>query len=77
MTDKEQKRSLRIKSEDGKEICAIFTPQRKKMALAIYAADTNTYIKVASFDNVASAQYFMAYLAEMIGAEDLPPKEAA
>lgn len=44
-------------------------PYRKKPCLAIYDADSNCYMKVASFNNIDSAAIFMQYVADMLGIE--------
>lgn len=59
--------SLRIKSNDGFEICALHVPEKKKMLLAVKRAE-NDYVHLATFKNEASAAYFMNYLADMLGA---------
>lgn len=46
------------------KICAMDFPYRKKKALGIYDDETNTFYKVATFNNEESAQDFMKYLAK-------------
>ena len=45
-------------------IQAMKTPYRKKKGLFIYDDSTNTFIKVATFNNDESAYEFMNYLLE-------------
>ena len=53
----------------GMQICAMHFPYRKKICLAIYDKHTNSYIKVATFNNDEAAEEFMNYLAQFIGAK--------
>lgn len=46
------------------KICAMDFPYRKKKCLGIYDEHTNTWYKVATFNNEESAQDFMKYLAK-------------
>lgn len=46
------------------KICAMSFPYRKKKSLGIYDDETNTFYKVATFNNEESAQDFMKYLAK-------------
>ena len=48
--------------------CMTF-PYRKKKGLGIYDAHSNTWYKVATFNNEESAEDFMEYLARFVEAE--------
>lgn len=52
------------------EIAAMSFPYRKKKSLGIYDEHTNTWYKVATFNNDESAEHFMEYLARFCGAEN-------
>lgn len=50
------------------QISALEFPYRKKKCLGIYDEHTNTWYKVATFNNDESAEDFMEYLARFVGA---------
>lgn len=50
------------------QISAMEFPYRKKKGLGIYDEHTNTWYKVATFNNDESAEDFMEYLARFVGA---------
>lgn len=50
-------------------IASMDFPYRKKKGLGIYDEHTNTWYKVATFNNDESADDFMEYLARFVGAE--------
>ena len=50
-------------------ISAMEFPYRKKKGIGIYDEHTNTWYKVATFNNDESAEDFMEYLARFVGAE--------
>lgn len=52
------------------QISAMDFPYRKKKCLGIYDEHTNTWYKVATFNNDESAEDFMEYLARFVGAKD-------
>ena len=51
------------------KIFAMHFPYRKKIGLGIYDYHTNTYAKVATFNNEECAEDFMEYLAQFVGAK--------
>ena len=56
-------------SKGRMKILAMDFPYRKKKGLGVYDYHSNVYVKVATFNNEASAEYFMNYLAKFVGAE--------
>lgn len=55
---------------DGRlRIASMDFPYRKKKGLGIYDEHTNTWYKVATFNNEEAAEHFMDYLARFVGAE--------
>lgn len=51
------------------KIAAMPFPYRKKKCLGIYDEHTNTWYKVATFNNDESAEDFMEYLARFCGVD--------
>ena len=56
-------------SKGEMKIFAMHFPYRKKIGLGVYIEDKNWYAKVATFNNEKSAELFMEYLAQFVGAE--------
>lgn len=54
---------------DWMGIASMTFPYRKKRGLGIYDRHTNTWLKVATFNNEESAEDFMEYLAKFVHAE--------
>ena len=52
----------------GHKIYAMHFPQRKKKGLGIYDKHRHGIVKVATFNDDESAEMFMEYLAEFVGA---------
>lgn len=55
--------------KDKMEIVAMHFPYRKKVGLGIYDYHKNIWAKVATFNNDKCAEYFMYYLATLVGAK--------
>lgn len=49
-------------------IAAMHFPYRKKPCLGIYDPHSNTWFKMATFNNEDTAKDFMEYLAQFVGA---------
>ena len=60
-----------LENKYGNKICAMHSPYRKKIALAIYDKNTNAYIKMATFNDDEAAEEFMEYLSIFVGAREL------
>ena len=56
-------------SKGRMRIVAMHSPYRKKLGLFIYDEHSNTYCKVATFNNDESAQTFIEYLARFVNAK--------
>lgn len=56
-------------SKGRMKILSMDFPYRKKKGLGVYDYHINAYVKVATFNNEESAEYFMEYLAKFVGAE--------
>lgn len=56
-------------SKGRMKILSMDFPYRKKKGLGVYDYHSNVYVIVATFNNEESAEYFMEYLAQFVGAE--------
>ena len=56
-------------SKGRMKIVSMHFPYRKKIGLGLYDYHTNSFAKVATFNNEKSAEYFMEYLALFVGAK--------
>ena len=65
---REEKRMTVIDDSLGHKIYAMHFPQRKKKGLGIYDKHGHGIVKVATFNDDYSAEMFMEYLADFVGA---------
>ena len=60
-----------IENSRGQKIYAMNFPYRKKQGIGIYDRHRNAILKVATFNDDESAEIFMRYLAEFVGAREV------